>query len=139
MNTTARHTLLTIALAALSAGTWAQVSSAPAAKASTPAAAAASAPMAEAEVKKLDRDAKKVTLKHGPIANLDMPGMTMVFQVRDPALLDRLVVGQKIKFSAQQLQGAYVVTAVEAPAPATNSGAAAAATILDTATKPNAK
>jgi Cu(I)/Ag(I) efflux system protein CusF len=42
--------------------------------------------MAEAEVRRVDKDSKKVTLKHGPIKNLDMPPMTMVFQVRDPAL-----------------------------------------------------
>lgn len=84
--------------------------------ASTPASAAqAAAPkdMAEAEVRKVDKDAKKVTLKHGPIKNLDMPGMTMVFQVRDPALLDKLIAGEKIKFTAEQMQGAFVVTSVE--------------------------
>ncbi len=74
---------------------------------------AAPVEMAEAEVRKVDKDAKKVTLKHGPIKSLDMPSMTMVFQVRDPALFDRLVVGGKIKFTAEQLQGAYVITAVE--------------------------
>jgi len=74
--------------------------------------------MAEAEVRKVDKDAKKVTLKHGPIKNLDMPSMTMVFQVRDPALLDKLVAGEKIMFTAEQLQGAMVVTSVEkAPKP----------------------
>jgi Cu/Ag efflux protein CusF len=46
--------------------------------------------MAEAEIRKVDRDARKVTLKHGPIKNLDMPPMTMVFQVPDPALLDKV-------------------------------------------------
>lgn len=69
--------------------------------------------MSEAEVRKVDKDAKKVTLKHGPIKNLDMPGMTMVFQVRDPALLDKLIAGEKIKFTAEQIQGAFVVTRVE--------------------------
>lgn len=68
---------------------------------------------AEAEVRKIDKEAKKVTLKHGPIKNLDMPSMTMVFQVRDPALFDKMAVGDKILFSAEQLQGAYVVTGVE--------------------------
>lgn len=69
--------------------------------------------MADAEVRKVDKDAKKVTLKHGPIKNLDMPSMTMVFQVRDEKLFDKLVSGEKIKFTAEQLQGAYVVTGVE--------------------------
>ena len=69
--------------------------------------------MSEAEVRKVDKETKKVTLKHGPIKNLDMPGMTMVFQVRDEKLLDKLVAGEKIKFTAEQLQGAFVVTGVE--------------------------
>ena len=69
--------------------------------------------MAEAEVRKVDKDSKKVTLKHGPIKNLDMPGMTMVFQVRDASLFDKLVAGEKIMFTAEQLQGAFVVTGVE--------------------------
>jgi Cu(I)/Ag(I) efflux system periplasmic protein CusF len=69
--------------------------------------------MAEAEVRKVDKEAKKVTLKHGPIKNLDMPGMTMVFQVRDEKLFDKLAAGEKIKFTAEQLQGAFVVTDVE--------------------------
>ena len=71
--------------------------------------------MTEAEVRKVDKDAKKLTLKHGPIKNLDMPGMTMVFQVKDVALLDTLAVGDKIMVSVEQQQGAYVVTAVEKP------------------------
>ena len=76
--------------------------------------------MAEAEVRKVDKDAKKITLKHGPIKNLEMPGMTMVFQVRDAALLDKLALlapGDKIMFTAEQLQGAYVVTGAEKAAP----------------------
>ncbi|MEO6623747.1 MAG: copper-binding protein [Burkholderiaceae bacterium] len=71
--------------------------------------------MTEAEVRKVDMDAKKITLKHGPIKNLDMPAMTMVFQVKDVALLDKLAIGDKIKVSVEQQQGAYVVTAVEKP------------------------
>ena len=76
--------------------------------------------MAEAEVRKVDKDAKKITLKHGPIKNLEMPGMTMVFQVRDAALLDKLSLltpGDKIMFTAEQLQGAYVVTGAEKATP----------------------
>jgi Cu/Ag efflux protein CusF len=69
--------------------------------------------MAEAEVRKIDKEAKKVTLKHGPIKNLDMPSMTMVFQVRDAALFDKMAAGDKILFTAEQMQGAYVVTGVE--------------------------
>lgn len=71
--------------------------------------------MTEAEVRKVDKEAKKVTLKHGPIKNLDMPGMTMVFQVKDAALLDKLVAGEKILFTVEQQQGAFVVTDVVKP------------------------
>ena len=73
--------------------------------------------MAEAEVRKVDKDAKKVTLKHGPIKNLDMPGMTMVFQVKDAALLEKFAVGDKIMFTAEQQQGAFVVTGAEKVGP----------------------
>jgi Cu(I)/Ag(I) efflux system periplasmic protein CusF len=67
----------------------------------------------QAEVRKVDREAKKVTLKHGEIKNLDMPPMTMVFQVKDPAVLETLKQGDKVKFTAEKLNGAYVVTSIE--------------------------
>ena len=67
----------------------------------------------EGEVRKVDKDAKKITLKHGPIKNLDMPAMTMVFQVKDAALLDKLAAGDKIMFMVEQQQGAMVVTGAE--------------------------
>ncbi len=73
--------------------------------------------MAEAEVRKVDKEAKKITLKHGPIKNLDMPAMTMVFQVKDAALLDKVAAGDKVRFTAEQQQGAYVVTGVQKAAP----------------------
>ncbi len=79
--------------------------------------AAASAPasaMAEGEVRKIDKDQGKVTLKHGPIANLEMPGMTMVFRVADPKVLDNLQPGDKVRFSAERVNGAITVTAIEA-------------------------
>jgi Cu(I)/Ag(I) efflux system periplasmic protein CusF len=68
------------------------------------------ADMTNAEVRKVDKDAKKITLKHEAIKNLDMPGMTMVFQVKDAALLDKTKVGDKVKFKAIQEGSAYVVT-----------------------------
>lgn len=74
----------------------------------------ASADLSSGEVRKLDKDAKKVTIKHGPIKNLDMPGMTMVFQVKDAALLDKVKAGDKVKFTAEKADGAIVVTAIEA-------------------------
>jgi Cu/Ag efflux protein CusF len=66
--------------------------------------------MAEGEVRKVDRDSKKITLKHGPIKNLDMPGMTMMFQVRDPAMLDMAKPGDHVRFRAERLNGAIVLT-----------------------------
>ncbi len=77
--------------------------------------AADATPMADGEVRKVDMDAKKITLRHGPIPNLDMPAMTMVFQVRDPALLDKVKAGDKIKFSAEKAGGAFIVTHIEPP------------------------
>jgi Cu/Ag efflux protein CusF len=64
----------------------------------------------EGEVRKVDKAAAKVTLKHGPIANLEMPPMTMVFQVKDPALLAKVKEGDKVKFKAEKVQGKYTVT-----------------------------
>lgn len=72
------------------------------------------ADLSSGEVRKLDKEAQRVTIKHGPIKNLDMPGMTMVFQVRDPAVLAKLPDSGEIKFRAEQLQGAFVITQVEA-------------------------
>ncbi|HXF65211.1 MAG TPA: copper-binding protein [Burkholderiales bacterium] len=74
---------------------------------------ASSAPLAEGEVRKVDRDAKKITIRHGPIPNLDMPAMTMVFQVKDAALLEAARPGDKIRFAAEKSGGAYVVTRIE--------------------------
>lgn len=105
--------LVSIVLATATLSTAALAQAATAAPATTASASLPVKDMSEAEVRKVDKDAKKVTLKHGPIKNLDMPGMTMVFQVRDAALFDKLAVGEKIMFTAEQLQGAYVVTGVE--------------------------
>jgi len=70
--------------------------------------------MTDGEVRKIDKDNQKITLKHGDIKNLDMPGMTMVFKVTDPALLDKVQVGNKVRFVAAKADGALVVTAIEA-------------------------
>ncbi len=78
--------------------------------------AAAVLPWVEAEVRRIDKAARKVTLKHGEIKNLDMPPMSMVFQVKDPAQLDALQVGQKVRFQAVQENGAYWVVKIEAVA-----------------------
>jgi Cu(I)/Ag(I) efflux system protein CusF len=69
--------------------------------------------MSDGEVRKIDMDAKKITLRHGPIANLGMPSMTMVFQVKDPAMLEQVKPGDKVRFSAEKSGGAYVVTKLQ--------------------------
>ena len=69
--------------------------------------------LAEGEIRKIDKDAKKITIKHGEIKSLDMPAMTMVFQVKDLAQLEQVQVGDKVKFSAEKLGGAYTVTSIE--------------------------
>ena len=76
--------------------------------------AAPELPWSDAEVRRIDTAAGKVSLRHGEIKNLDMPPMTMVFQVRAPALLDKAKAGDKVRFSAELKDGAYTVTAVEA-------------------------
>lgn len=78
------------------------------------AAGPALAQLAEGEVRKVDKDAGKVTLKHGEIKNLDMPPMTMVFRVKDPALLEGVKAGDKVMFRAEKEGGQYVVTRIQA-------------------------
>ena len=74
---------------------------------------ATAASLTDGEIRKVDKDAKKLTIRHGPIKNLDMPPMTMVFQVKDPAMLDKVNTGDKIRFSADKIGGAYTVTGIE--------------------------
>ncbi|MDP2240753.1 MAG: copper-binding protein [Burkholderiales bacterium] len=69
--------------------------------------------LSDGEVRKIDKDAAKLTIKHGPIRNLDMPGMTMVFRVKDKAMLDQVKAGEKIKFQAENINGALTVTQME--------------------------
>lgn len=76
-------------------------------------AAASAADLADGEVRKIDKEAGKLTLKHGELRNLDMPGMTMVFQVKEAALLDNVKVGDKVRFRAEKAGSAYVVTVIE--------------------------
>jgi len=73
----------------------------------------AAAQSADGEIRKVDKDAKKITIKHGPIPSLDMPPMTMVFQVKDPAMLDKVKAGDKVRFDAEKLGGAYTLTRIE--------------------------
>ena len=70
-------------------------------------------PPTEGEVRKVDKEAGKVTLKHGEIKNLEMPGMTMVFQVKDPALLEKIKAGDQVSFTVDKVNGAYTVLSIE--------------------------
>jgi Cu(I)/Ag(I) efflux system protein CusF len=74
---------------------------------------ATAAPQDDGEVRKVDKAQGKVTLRHGPLANLEMPAMTMVFRAADPKLLEGLKEGDKVKFTAEKVNGAYTVTAVQ--------------------------
>jgi Cu(I)/Ag(I) efflux system periplasmic protein CusF len=70
-------------------------------------------PLTAAEVRKIDLENKKITLRHGEIKNLDMPGMTMVFQVKDVAMLETVKAGDKVMFTVDKLDGAFVVMSME--------------------------
>ncbi len=65
------------------------------------------------EVRMVDLKAQTITLKHGPIVNLDMPGMTMAFKVKTPALLGKAKAGDKVRFSAEMAGDALTLTAIE--------------------------
>ncbi|CEG10169.1 periplasmic copper-binding protein [Afipia felis] len=71
--------------------------------------------MVKGEVKKIDEPAGKITMKHGPIKNLDMDedGMTMVFRVQDPAMLKQVKVGDKVQFQAERATAGITVTKIE--------------------------
>jgi Cu(I)/Ag(I) efflux system periplasmic protein CusF len=75
--------------------------------------AAAGGLFAEGEVKKVDKGAGKVTIKHGPLAAIDMPPMTMVFRVKDPAMLDQMKAGDKIRFKPEKVDGNLTVAEFE--------------------------
>ena len=68
------------------------------------------ADMTDGEIRKVDKDSKKITIKHAEIKNLDMPAMTMVFQVKDPAMLDKVQSGDKVKFKVIKTDSGFVVT-----------------------------
>ena len=77
------------------------------------AAPAAEMQMVDGQVKKVDKAAGKVTLSHGPLTNLNMPAMTMVFKVCNAAWLDQMKTGDKIRFMADSVNGAITVVHFE--------------------------
>lgn len=72
--------------------------------------------LSDGEVRRIDKETGKITIKHGPIKNLDMPPMNMVFTAKDKALLDKVKVGDKIRFVAADEGGKMIVTEIQ-PAP----------------------
>jgi Cu/Ag efflux protein CusF len=70
--------------------------------------------MVDGEVTKIDESAGKITIKHGPIKKLNMDeGMTMVFKASDPAMLEQVKPGDKIRFDADNVNGQFTVTKIE--------------------------
>lgn len=106
--------LHTMALAALIAMPLAF--SLPSVAQTTTAASATATPstdMSEGEIRKVSKDTGKLTIKHGEIKNLDMPPMTMVFTAKDPAMLDKVAVGDKVRFVVIDEGGKMVVTEMQ--------------------------
>ena len=99
-----------INIAALSAALALSLGSA--AQTSAPATVKATG-MAEGEVRKVDKENKKITLKHGEIKSLDMPPMTMVFQVDDASMLDKIATGDKVRFAASNDGGTLKITEIQ--------------------------
>lgn len=75
--------------------------------------AGAAADTTEAEVRKVDKAARKMTLKHGELKNLGMGPMTMVFRVKDAALLDKVKAGDRARVTIENVDSALTVTAIE--------------------------
>ena len=73
----------------------------------------ASMEMTDGVIRKVDKTNSKITIKHGEIKNLDMPGMTMVFQVKQPEWLDKVEIGDKVKFRAEKAGSAFVITDIQ--------------------------
>jgi Cu(I)/Ag(I) efflux system periplasmic protein CusF len=104
------HLIFAALFAAISVSFAATQAAAPVASASTMASAL---PMVSAEVRKVDLENKKISLKHDEIINLDMPSMSMVFQVKNAAVLENIKTGDKVMFTADKVDGAYMVMFIE--------------------------
>ena len=81
---------------------------------SAKAAAGVDTELSDGVVRKVDRDARKLTMRHGPIKNLDMPEMSMVFRVTDPKMLEGLKPDTRVRFKADRIDGQITVTHIEA-------------------------
>lgn len=113
MNTKINALLVAVALFAGSSGLTMAASDTKTAPLSATAGPGVSTKLTLGEVRKIDTEQGKLTIKHEAIENLQMPGMTMVFKTADPAMLQKLQVGDKIEFAAEKANGAMVVTTVQ--------------------------
>jgi Cu/Ag efflux protein CusF len=78
------------------------------------AALAQNAPLVRGTVEKVDPAAGKITIEHENIPNLQMEGgMAMVFKAGDPAMLKRIKAGDKVRFTADRVNGQITVTSIE--------------------------
>lgn len=94
-----KKTLATLALSLLAASAFAQQG--------------ADLPKVDAEVRKVDAAQNRITLRHGDIPNIDMGAMTMVFRVKDPALLKDVKAGDKVRITAGNVDGALTLLSLE--------------------------
>jgi Cu(I)/Ag(I) efflux system protein CusF len=78
-----------------------------------PAGETAQTSMTEGEIKRINKETGKLTIKHGPIVNLNMPAMTMVFRAADAAMLDQVKVGDQVRFVVEKIEGKYTVTQLQ--------------------------
>ena len=115
LNTQMKTTLSSIALALLTpmAALANDAHHKPPAAAAAAGITAGAVDMTDAEVRKIDMEGGKITLKHADIKSLDMPAMTMVFVVKDKAMLDKLKTGDKVRFKAINDAGKFTVTEIE--------------------------
>ena len=106
-------TFLISSAAIVHAASHATAPAAPAVSADKTDVAKSNLPMAAAEIRKIDIENKKITLKHGEIKNLDMPSMTMVFAVKDTTMLEKLAAGDKVMFTADKVGNTFTVMSIE--------------------------
>lgn len=69
--------------------------------------------LTDGEVRKIDKEMGKITIKHGAIKHMDMPGMTMVFLAKDKAMLDKVKAGDKVRFMVAYEGGKMTVTDIQ--------------------------
>lgn len=73
----------------------------------------AQAETVEGDVRKVDATAGKITLRHDEIKSLNMPPMTMSYRVRNAAWLTTVQVGDRVKFSADKVNGQFTITELD--------------------------